>query len=144
VVLARSDASAAPDFTVPTLEGGEFTLSTHLGKPVMLFFMAYWCGTCVPEAKALSKLHQHYGDRVIILAIDVDPTSTPEGLQNFRSFAGDPGYIWAFDKGNRVARAYRVRTLDSTFLINQIGEIVYSDARPTPYQTLEAQIKEVL
>jgi hypothetical protein len=65
-------------------------------------------------------------------------------LQHFRSVAGDPDYIWAFDKGNRVALAYRVRTLDSTILINQTGEIVYSDARPTTYQTIEAQIKEVL
>ncbi|KKL87152.1 hypothetical protein LCGC14_1937570 [marine sediment metagenome] len=143
-LLVRSDASAAPDFTVSTLEGGEFSLSTHLGKPVMLFFMAYWCGTCVPEAQALAKLHEQYGDQVTIVAMDIDPTSTRESLQHFRSVAGDPDYIWAFDRGNRVAQAYRVRTLDSTILINQTGEIVYSDARPTAYQTLEAQINKVL
>lgn len=61
VLLAKSGASFAPDFTAPTLGGGEFTLSAHRGKPVVLFFMAYWCGTCVGEAQALAKLHNVTG-----------------------------------------------------------------------------------
>lgn len=30
------------------------------------------------------------------------------------AFAGNPGYIWAFDKSSRIAQAYRVRSLDTT------------------------------
>ncbi len=127
-----------------TLDGGTFTLSAQRGKPVILFVMAYWCGTCVPEAKALARLHRRYGDRVVIVALDVDPSSTPERLQAFRAQVGAPDYVWAFDRGNRVAQAYRVRSLDTTFIINQAGEIVYSDAYPTPYETLEAQIRRLL
>ena len=134
----------APDFTVTTLDGGTFTLSAQRGKPVILFVMAYWCGTCVPEAKALARLHRRYGDRVTIVALDVDPSSTPERLQAFREQVGTPDYVWAFDRGNRVAQAYRVRSLVTTFIINQAGEIVYSDAYPTPYETLEAQIRQLL
>jgi len=134
----------APDFTVPTLEGGTFTLSAQRGKPVILFIMAYWCASCVPEAQALARLHQRYGDRVTIVALDVDPSSTPESLQKFREWVGQPDYIWAFDRGNRVAQAYQIRALDTTFIFNQAGQIVYSDASPTPYQTLEEQIRKLL
>jgi len=134
----------APDFTVPTLDGRTFTLSEQRGKPVILFAMAYWCGTCVSEARALAELHQKYGDRISIIALDVDPSSTPERLQNFREWAGEPDYVWAFDKGNRVAQAYTIRRLDTTIIINQAGEIVYTDASPTPYQTLEEQIRKLL
>ena len=140
---AQVSGPAAPDFTVPTLDGETFTLSEHRGKPVILFAMAYWCGTCVPEAKALARLHEKYGDQVVIVALDVDPSSTPEALQRFRQWVGNPDYVWAFDEGNRVAMAYRIRSLDSTFIISPSGQIVYSDTTPTPYQTLERQIRRL-
>jgi len=143
-LLAAQNASHAPDFTVPTLDGKTFTLSAHRGKPVILFIMAYWCGTCVPEAQALGRLHQKYGDRLTIIALDVDTSSTPERLQRFRQFAGNPDYVWAFDSGNAVARAYRVRALDSTFIISEAGELVYTDTIPTAYESLEAQVKKLL
>jgi len=134
----------APDFTVPTLQGDTFTLSAQRGKPVVLFAMAYWCGTCVPEAQALAQLHRRYGDRVRIVALDVDPSSTPETLQQFRKWVGEPDYVWAFDRDNRVVQAYQIRSLDTTIIINQAGEIVYTDAYPTPIETLEEQIKKLL
>jgi len=143
-LLAAQNASHAPDFTVPTLDGKTFTLSAHRGKPVILFIMAYWCGTCVPEARHLARLHEQYRDRLTIIALDVDPSSTPERLESFRQFVGNPGYVWGFDAGHVVARAYRVRALDSTFIISQAGELVYSDTVPTPYETLEVQVKKLL
>lgn len=141
---AGAQGRQAPDFAVPTLEGGTFTLSEQRGKPIVLFIMAYWCATCVPEAQALAELHQKYGDQVTIIALDVDPSSTPERLQKFREWVGEPDYVWAFDQGQRVAQAYRVRSLDTTIIINQAGQIVYSDAYPTRYETLEEQIRKLL
>ncbi len=141
---AQVSGPPAPDFTVSTLEGGTFTLSEQRGKPVILFAMAYWCGACVPEAQALAELYQKYGDRVSIIALDVDPSSTPESLQKFREWAGGADYVWAFDEGNRVVQAYSIRALDTTIIISQAGEIVYTDASPTPYQTLEEQIRKLL
>ena len=136
----------APDFSVPTLDGRMFTLSRALGesKPVVLFFMAYWCGTCVPEARALARLHARYGDQVVIVALDVDPTSTPEDLAAFREAAGNPDYIWAFDRDNTVALAYRVTRLDTTVIIDPQGRIVFRDEVPTSYETLATQMARIL
>lgn len=139
-----ADGPTAPDFSVPTLDSGMFTLSEHRGKPVIVFIMAYWCGTCVPEAQALARLHEEYGDRVTILALDVDPSSTPERLAAFKQFVGDPDYVWAFDKGAVVTQAYRVRSLDTTFIISPDGRIVYTDAVPTSYDQLKAQLVRLL
>lgn len=146
VACQRSSPPAAPDFTVPTLDGGTFTLSQALrqGRPVVLFFMAYWCGTCLPEARALARLHQELGDRVAILALDVDPTSTPEALAAFREAAGNPDYLWGFDRDNQVVLAYRVTRLDTTVIIGPDGRVAYRDEVPTSYETLAAQIARVL
>jgi len=146
VACARPSLPTAPDFTVPTLDGGTFTLSQALrqGRPVVVFFMAYWCGTCLPEARALARVQRELGDRVVILALDVDPTSTPEALAAFREAAGRPDYQWGFDRDNQVVLAYRVTRLDTTVIIGPDGRVVYRDEVPTSYETLVAQIARVL
>ncbi len=142
--MGQRPAQETPDFTVPALGGGEFNLAAHRGSPVVLYFMAYWCGSCLPEAKALGRVHERYRDRVTIVALDVDPSSTPQLLQRFRSLAGDPGYVWAFDQANRVSIAYGVRALESTIITDSRGTIGYRDARSTPYKVLEREVRKAL
>lgn len=134
----------APDFSVPTLDGKTFSLSAQRGKPLVILIMAYWCGSCLPEARALTRLHQEYGDRAVFVALDVDPSSTPQDLRAFQAMAGDGDYVWAFDTGQKVASAYRVRSLDTTFVIDKNGLLAYQDTYPTPYETLKAELEKLL
>lgn len=135
----------AEDFTVPTLDGGTFTLSEQEGKVTVVYIMAYWCGTCIPEARALARLYQEFGpQRLSVLALDVDPTSEPELLRQFRARVGDAPYSWGFDEGGKVVQLYKVRALDSTYIINQRGELVYSDQFSTPYEMLREQLERLL
>ena len=138
------DYVSQQDFSVPTLGGEIFTLSDQLGKPVVLFTMAYWCSTCISESKALSRLHDEYRDEIVILALDVDPNSTVPALSNFREFVGSPDYTWAFDEGGRVVQAYNIMALETTIIFDQHGEVVYTDRRSTSYGTLERQIRLLL
>ena len=39
--VAVGVGDAAPDFTLNTLDGGQFTLSDNLGKVVYLYFIGY-------------------------------------------------------------------------------------------------------
>ena len=116
VQFAPVSDSIALDFSVPTLDGGTFTLSAHRGKPVVLFAMAYWCATCFGEAGELAKLHETYKDRIAILALDVDPSSTPEGLANFKKQIGNPSYAWGFDKGGKVTKSLKIKALETTII----------------------------
>ncbi|MCI0395251.1 MAG: TlpA family protein disulfide reductase [Chloroflexi bacterium] len=139
-VIGAQPGETAPDFTVPTLDGGTFSLAAQRGKPAVLFFMAYWCGSCLPEAQALAQLQEEYGEGISIVAIDLDPSSTPETLGQFKQAAGSGAYTWAFDIGQQVAVAYEVQTLDTTLVLDASGRVVYRDAFVTSYETL----KEVL
>jgi thiol-disulfide isomerase/thioredoxin len=141
---APAKGEIAPDFSVSTLDGGTFSLSEQRGKPTVVLFMAYWCPTCVPEAQALKQLHEEYGDRVSILALDVDPSSSPEALQQFLEWAGHPTYTFGFDKNNAALQKYKVRVLDTTIIIDADGNIVYRDAYPTPYKQLKEQLEKLV
>lgn len=106
--------NVALDFTVPTLGGGTFTLSENRGKPTIILFMAYWCGNCIPEARALAQLQNEHGDQINILALDVDASSTEESLEQFKRVANDGDFTWAFDRDFQVASSYEVNALDTT------------------------------
>lgn len=133
----------APDFTVPTLDGGTFTLANQRGKPAIVYFMAYWCGTCIPEAQALAQLQKEYGDAVSIVVLDIDPSSTPDALVNFKQAANDGDYIWAFDEGQAVTNAWQVQALDTTLILDSEGHVIYRDAAPTRYQILKETLVEL-
>jgi thiol-disulfide isomerase/thioredoxin len=55
---APAGGLAAPDFTVPALDGGTCTLSAHKGKPVLLEFWSMGCGYCrkmIPELPKIAE-----------------------------------------------------------------------------------------
>jgi thiol-disulfide isomerase/thioredoxin len=133
----------APDFSVPTLDGKTFVLSENRGKPTIILFMAYWCGNCIPEARALAQLKKEYGDHLNIIALDIDPSSTAENLEQFKQAADNGMYVWAFDRDLQVLSAYQVRALDTTLILDKNGIIVYRDEAPTSYDTLKSALMEI-
>ena len=46
----------AADFTLPTFDGGSFTLSEHSRGPVFVYFWASWCLPCRLEAPLIQRL----------------------------------------------------------------------------------------
>ncbi len=143
---APADASTSETvpFEVTTLEGGKFAVSEAPGRPVVLYFMAAWCVSCLPEAKALAALQEKYqGHNVDVLVLDVDSSDTSTDLQAFKESAGLAKH-WAFDVEGRVTKAYQVQSLDSTIVIAPDGRIVYRDGRPTSLEILDKAVAQAL
>ena len=127
----------APSFSVATTTGSTFSLPA--GKPAALFFMAGWCGSCLPEAEALAAIDREFGDRVAIVAISADPTDSPDAL---RRFAGEAaaGYGFVHDKEGALVTAFGVRSLDTTVVVDKAGRIVFRDAVPSDEATLRRSL----
>ena len=93
----------APDFTLPTLDGGEFRLIDQRGTPVVLNFWATWCGPCQRELPAIQRAAEHY-DGVVLFAA-VDQAEPIDRVERFVKDAGllDPSYIvWPLDGSQTV------------------------------------------
>ncbi len=131
--------------TASFADGSEFDLARERGNVVVLFFMAAWCTTCIPEARALNALYEEYGDRGLrILAIDIDPRDTETQLARFRRLAGNGRYLWARDLAQNVIRTYGVRALDTTIVIDRTGKVAYTDAFPTGHERLQIVVEALL
>ena len=74
----------APDFTLETLNGKEFKLSSNRGKPIILDMMAVRCPPCETQMTELHELKLEYKDEIIILSIDVDGAVGYETAQDLR------------------------------------------------------------
>lgn len=54
-----------------TLDGGESSLGSYQGTPVVLNFFGSWCAPCVNEMPALEDVHQALGDQVAFVGLAV-------------------------------------------------------------------------
>jgi thiol-disulfide isomerase/thioredoxin len=143
-VSNASTAEVAPSFTLASLTGESVTVPDMDRQATVIFAMAYWCGTCIPEARALAQLKSEYGDVVRIVAVDIDPSSTPDLLQQFIQVIGPNNLTWAFDSDGSFSRTYGIRALDTTIILDGDGREIYRDGYPTSYEVLRDQLERII
>lgn len=145
LAVLAGPGESAPNFTVPTLDGATFALADHQGRVVVLMFTAPGRGECIPELRNLSRINTEYADRgVDIVAPDIDPFTTTDDLRDFKSFVGGADYTWAQDDGGAVTRAYGVRALETTVIVDRSGHIAYRDETTTSVDAYRAALEPLL
>jgi cytochrome c biogenesis protein CcmG/thiol:disulfide interchange protein DsbE len=112
----------APDFTLDRLDrAGTLQLSSLRGKVVVLNFWASWCFPCKQEAPALAAASKRWGDRVVVLGVDVN-----DFQGEARRFARKYGltYPLVHDNRNVTSPKYGLTGLPETFFIDRRGKVV--------------------
>ena len=112
----------APEFSVPLMTGGTFTLRSLRGKPVVLNFWASWCVPCREETPLLVRLHKVYGPRgVQFVGLD-----TEDQVAGARAFMAQHhvDYLVARLEDERVIDAYSIPGLPTTVFIGADGIVV--------------------
>ena len=79
--------SAAPDFSLPQVNGQSLRLSSYRGKVVLLDFWATWCTPCREEIPHLVELQNKYRDQglqIIGVSMDDSPDPVRDFYQRFQ------------------------------------------------------------
>lgn len=124
VPLTTADTSLqrAPDFTLPTMDGGTFQLSAHRGEVVILNFWATWCAPCRKEIPLFVEMQRGLGDEGLrFVGISLDQ----EGFEVVQPFADDMGvnYPMVVDDGTVAPMYGGIPTVPTTFLIGPEGRV---------------------
>lgn len=144
--IRSSTAEAAPDFDLGLYTSdGNAKLADFKGKVVLLTFWFPGCGPCRGEFPHFQNvINKFKGQPVSYVGINVNPGQDPYVLP----FMKGTGYTfiplradsdWAWEH-------YKVRGEPTNFLIDQNGQIIYSNFRidGNNEHTLELMIKELL
>jgi peroxiredoxin len=123
---ALRGGTKAPDFSLPTLDGGKFSLQDALLRgPVLAVFFKVSCPVCQYAFPFFERLHKAYGgQKAAMVGISQDDkTNTAAFLKEygviFPALLDDPaGYV--------VSNAYGLTNVPSWFFICQDGKIKIS------------------
>jgi peroxiredoxin len=134
----------AVEFTLPDVSGGEVTLQSFRGKVVLLNFWATWCGPCREELPELDRVQEKFRKRgFAVVAVTVD-----NELENVRSFLKKYNLKLqaGWDRRKKVADAYKVEKMPSSYLIDRNGVIrfVHLGYSAEELKRIEVEIDEML
>lgn len=113
----------APDFTLKNLDGEMQSLSDFKGKVVIVNFWATWCPPCRAEMPSMQRAWNVIKDKdVVMLAVHVGGNE-----DKIWSFVGDYelDFTVLIDAKSKVADAWPMEGLPSTFVIDPQGRIAY-------------------
>ena len=116
----------APDFTLMSTDGTEFTLSSQRGKVVMLQFTASWCGICRSEMPHIeSRIWQPHKNDADFVLMGVDREEPCETVIEYTEKLGTTYPMLLDDKGDVFAQyALRKSGITRNILIDRDGRIV--------------------
>jgi thiol-disulfide isomerase/thioredoxin len=115
------------------LAGHDVDLSSFKGEVVLVNFWATWCEPCREEMPSLQRLQHKLGGKGLrVLAVNVG-----EGVPRIRQFLESTPVSLPIvrDAGSEVSKAWRVRMLPASFLVDRhgmlryqiVGEVDYDD-----------------
>ena len=134
----------APDFTAPSIDGPDVTLSNELvnNKVTLLDFWAAWCRPCRIENPNLVRLHKKYKDA----GFDIIGVSLDRTREQWEQAVIDDNLPWTQVSNlnfwnDPVARRYSIRAIPQSYLLNKEGLVMGKNLRG---QELEDRILSLL
>jgi len=120
----------APDFTAPSLDGGNITLSESLGKVTLIDFWAAWCRPCRIENPNLVRLYKKYNSSGLqIIGVSLDRTK-----EQWEKAVSDDNLPWVHVSNlnfwnDPIARQYSIRAIPQSFLLDENGYVIAKNLR---------------
>lgn len=137
----EADPSAAPDFTLETLDHGTFRLAAQRGKVVYVYFVGFNCPPCIAASPEVEKdiVQVYDAGKLTVIGVDVWDGTIGQ-LANFKIQTGVTFPLGL--TGSGVGALYGA-TVDYSVLINKKGQKVYENSGAN-ISLLKQKIDELL
>ena len=113
-----------PDFTVADANGGEVSLPSLAGKPLLVNLWATWCAPCIAELPTLDKIASSEGERLKVITVAED-NAPPEKIVEFLKERGVSALPALIDPESDLSFHYATGTLPTTVLYDAQGKEVW-------------------
>ena len=121
----------APNFDITLFQGVAKLGGTDLdvrqfqGKPLIINFWAGLCPPCRAELPDLQEFYDEFGDRVVLVGIDIGQFTGLGSLQDAKDLLEELqiSYPAGFTNDRSVIRKYKVFGMPTTIFIDSNGEI---------------------
>ena len=137
--------AAAADFTVLDADGGEVTLSSHFGKPLVVNFWTTWCGPCMSELPGFDAAAKTYAGKIDFMMVNLTDgySDTVDGV---KAFVEENGYSFPvyFDTQKSAATAYDVYGIPQTVFVYADGSVMRSYVGALPEDVLNGFLEELV
>lgn len=137
--------SKAPDVTITTIKGKQFTLKELSGqkKLIVVNFWASWCRPCLEEMPHFERMHQAYQDKGVAF-LGIATKDTPSTVRKFVAQKGIT-YEIALDDQDRITSAFGgVNVLPTTIFIDNQNNIVKTHRGYLAQRELDKNLKDLL
>lgn len=138
---AEQAGPLAPDFSLKTLNGEDFQLSSLRGKGVLINFWATWCPPCRAEIPMFQNYYEKYKDKdFVIVGVSMD-----NNAELARRFMENFGVTYINVLGDRkVATQYNARGLPTSYILDKKGRVIQMYLGKPKEAQLEKDIQKAL
>lgn len=115
----------APDITLPTINGKQFSLKDLRGKYVVLDFWASWCPDCRKDAPQIVAMYDKFGAKgVEFVGVSFDKTREAwrNGVEKLGIKYTQVGDLKSM-RDSEVAKAYCVKWIPTVYVIDPQGKV---------------------
>jgi cytochrome c biogenesis protein CcmG/thiol:disulfide interchange protein DsbE len=135
----------APDVTITTLEGKQFTLKELSGQNqlVVVNFWATWCRPCIEEMPYFEKIHRAYQNKGVAI-LGIATKDSPSAVRKFVA-QREITYKIALDDQDKITAAFGgMKVLPTTIFIDNQNNVVKIHRGYLAQRELDKNLKGLL